>query len=368
MNLPKRLKLPQVLKRPLGLFINPSDYRFLGDLLTRWPVGVAPATNAGQTATVAADSHNSQPQAMVAEPKHVPRPAARPRRQRLRQPEARTLRRRVDQLAPITTTPCWVITLDPEGARARTLLSALKEQRLPARTIGGVDGRGGMPALQAGERIASGTTRWRHLCELKSSEVGCYLAHLRAIRRAYESGLERVCILEDDVHLEPDFGKVLAELEQLPADVEMVRLMGLKVRKRKEVQTLTDGNYRLVRPERGWCGAQGYLINRAGMKKVLDYGSRIFEPIDKLFDHFWEYDLHVYGVEPHLLWETEHESSIKKSNVHRDRVSRWLYWLHPLGKLWRSLKRHAYLRSHAREFYPAQKPQGRPGRTARMKQ
>ena len=170
------------------------------------------------------------------------------------------------------------------------------------------------------------------------------------------------------MHLEPAFGQVLAELEQLPPEVEMVRLMGLKVRKRKEVQTLADGTHQLVRPERGWCGAQGYVINRVGMKKVLDYGSRIFEPIDKLFDHFWEFDLQLYGVEPHLLWESEHESSIKKSNVHRDRVAPWLYWLYPLGKLWRSLKRHYYLRQHSNEFYPAQKPKQRPGRTTRMKQ
>ncbi|MCX2781477.1 glycosyltransferase family 25 protein [Microbulbifer thermotolerans] len=316
---------------------------------------------AGNTGVAVANGASAQLQRVATQPA----PAYQPRPQKPHKRERPTRQR--PQTSHITKAPCWVITLDPDGERVKSLLESLRAQRLPTTAIPGVDGRSGMPEFERGERLSQGTTRWRHLCELKSSEVGCYLAHLRAIRRAYESGLERVCILEDDVRLEPSFGKVLAELERLPANVEMVRLMGIKVRKRKEIQPLADGSHTLVRPERGWCGAQGYLINRAGMKKVLAHGSRIFEPIDKLFDHFWQFDLQLYGVEPHLLWETEHESSIVKSNAGRDKVATWLYWLHPLGKLWRSLERHYYLRRNARAFYPAQNPTKRPGRTPRLK-
>ncbi|WP_226646163.1 glycosyltransferase family 25 protein [Microbulbifer variabilis] len=255
----------------------------------------------------------------------------------------------------------------PEGEPINQLLSALKSQRLRASQIAGVDGRRGIPKLEADEVICNNITRWRHLCELKSSEIGCYLAHLRAIRQAYQAGLQRACILEDDVLLEDDFGRVLAELERLSPEVEMVRLMGLKVRKRKIIRCLNDGVHKLVRPERGWCGAQGYLINRRGMEKVLGYANRIFEPIDKVFDHFWQFDLKLYGVEPHLLWETEHTSSIVKSNVHKASVARWLYWLHPFGKFWRSIQRHIYLYRYKKEFYPAEKPKQRLGRTARIK-
>ncbi|GAB2901786.1 glycosyltransferase family 25 protein [Microbulbifer echini] len=247
------------------------------------------------------------------------------------------------------------------------LLGSLKSQRLRANQVAGVDGRNGIPRFETGETLANATTRWRHLCELKNSEIGCYLAHLRAIRQAYQAGLQRVCILEDDVQLEEDFGRVLAELERLPPEVEMVRLMGLKVRKRKVIRVLNDGIHKLVRPERGWCGAQGYLVNRRGMEKVLGHASQLFEPIDKVFDHFWQFDLKLYGVEPHILWETAHTSSIEKSNIARAKVARWLYWLHPFGKLWRSIERHVYLYRYKKEFYPASKPKQRPGRTARMK-
>ena len=265
------------------------------------------------------------------------------------------------------TTPCWIITLNPDKPAVQQLLAALTAQGISAQTISGVDGRAGMPALQPGERLSPWKTRWRHLCELNSSEVGCYLAHLRALRRAYESGLQRICLLEDDVEIEPDFASMLIELEQQPDDVEMIRLMGLKIRKRKIISTLSDGVHHLVRPERGCLGTQGYLINRSGMQKVLSHGSTVYEPIDKLYDHFWEYDLHLYGVEPHLIWETAGSSSIVKSNVAKARVAIWIYWLHPIGKFLRSIQRHRYLRRHRAEFYPAGHPTTIPGRTARMK-
>ncbi|MCO1333743.1 glycosyltransferase family 25 protein [Microbulbifer sp. OS29] len=307
---------------------------------------------------------------VTAEPKRArkpPLPRGKPR-QHLPLRSRTPITSRPRRLAPyVANTPCWIITLQPRSNSVDHLVSAAKMQRLHVSTIIGVDGRAGRPHLVDGEFIDNETSRWRHLCELKNSEIGCYLAHLRAIRRAYRSGLDRVCILEDDVQLEPSFGRVLAELERLPEDIEMIRLMGLKVRKRKIIQPLNDGVHRLVRPERGWCGAQGYLINRAGMEKVLNYANRIFEPIDKVFDHFWQFDLKLYGIEPHLLWESEHTSSIIKSNIHRANVPRWLYWLHPFGKLWRSVERHLYLKRHAREFYPAQKPIYSIGRTARIK-
>jgi glycosyl transferase family 25 len=264
-------------------------------------------------------------------------------------------------------TPCWIITLDPDAPPVRELVASLAAQGVRAKTIAGVDGRQGMPALQAGERLAPARTRRRHLCELTSSEVGCYLAHLRALRQAYDEGLEHVCIMEDDIAPEAGFAAALAELEQMPETVEMVRLMGLKVRKRKVVAELSDGRHRLVRHERGCVGAQGYLINRSGMRKLLDFGSTIVEPIDKLYDHFWEFDLRLYGVEPHLIWEVPGDSSVRKSGAAKPRAAAWLHALHAIDKLSRSITRHYYLWRHRADFYPAGYPDEKPGRTARMK-
>lgn len=263
--------------------------------------------------------------------------------------------------------PCWIITLNPDSESTKALLATLAQQGIEAQVFEGVDGRKGFPTLQPDENLDRAKTRRRHLCEMTPPEVGCYLSHLRAIKKAYALGIERLCLLEDDVQIEPSFAACVAELCNMPERVELVRLMALKVRKRKVVLTLSDEVHQLTRPERGMLGTQGYLINRAGMAKVIAYGSNIFEPIDKLYDHYWEFDLNQYGVEPHLLWEQEHPSSILKSNIARARVNFWHYWLKPLRKGVLSVRRHRYLARHREDFYPAQKPEIKPGRTKRMK-
>jgi glycosyl transferase, family 25 len=264
---------------------------------------------------------------------------------------------------------CWVISLDEQCEQAQTLLAALRQQGVEASVFHGVDGRQGIPSLEGREKINKLQSILRHQQMLTSSQVGCYLSHYRVISKAYDEGYDRICILEDDAILEDKFGGGVRRLIGLPEEYEMTRLMALKIRKRKVVKPLFDDcdSHDLVRPERGWCGAQGYLLSRSGMKKILDNGGDLFEPIDKLYDHFWEFDLKLYGVEPHLLYEQREESNIQKIPPSKPYMGIVLKIGFHLYKGFRSLKRHLYLNRFRNEFYPASKPKGRPGRTERMK-
>ena len=266
-------------------------------------------------------------------------------------------------------TSYWIITLKPESENVQELQQALKSQGLEANLFQAVDGRTAMPALEPGEKLAKHRTRLRHLCDLTPPEVGCYLSHLRLIKKAWNEGFESICILEDDVKLEPDFARIMGEITTLPSEVEMVRLMGLKIRKRKVVQPLGDGSHQLVRPERGWLGTQAYYLNRTGMEKVLKHASTIKEPIDKMYDHFWEGGLRLFGVEPHLVYEANTApSSIAKSNRQRAKVPWFYYLLHSLEKGIFSVTRHTHLLLRRHEFYPATRPQKAPGQSARMRE
>ncbi|MFZ5723704.1 MAG: glycosyltransferase family 25 protein [Pseudomonadota bacterium] len=263
--------------------------------------------------------------------------------------------------------PCWVISLDPSSAMASGLARELTAAGVDFRFVPAVDGRKGTPPLEGREHFDHRKALIRHGRILRDPELGCYLSHYRALQRAWDEGLERVCILEDDVGLEENFPRVLAGLAGQPAEVEMVRLMALRVRRRKVLTAVPDcPGHRLVRPERGWCGTQGYVINRAGMRKVLDAACRIYEPIDKFYDHFWEYGLRHYGVEPHVIYEHEHVSSIQKKKVVRPPVPLFYRLLAPLEKFSFSRSRHRYLKANAAEFYPAAWPEERMGRTRRM--
>ncbi len=259
-----------------------------------------------------------------------------------------------------------VITLNPDSEKVQELLSHLAKQNLSAQVIAGVDGRAGFPKLAEEESIDQARSLKMRLIELSKSEVGCYLSHFRIIKNAYNEGLDRICILEDDVLIESDFGRVLSSLETLPDTIEHIRLMGLKMHKRKEVFSLSD-SHTLTRPVKGLCGTQGYVISRSGMKKVLKHGSSISEPIDKFYDHFWDINLKSYCIEPHVIWERPiiESSIVKASRSEASRVG-WKKVKRHLIKMQRGFKRRVYLLKNWNQFFPAKKTEMPMGKTARI--
>ncbi len=260
-----------------------------------------------------------------------------------------------------------IITLHPDSQNTLELSEQLSAQGITYQTSQGVDGRQGMPDLTPHLRIDQAKSRSLRMIELTSAEVGCYLSHIKVIQDAYDNNKEHVCILEDDTLIEADFAATLDAIEQLPEKVEFVRLMGLKRHKRKVVDQLTT-HTSLTRPHKGLCGTQGYVINRRGMRKVLEQSRIIAEPIDKFYDHFWDIDLHCYGVEPHAIWERPHNtSSIKKqSRGEATRPPLRRIQKH-LIKLSRGTKRRLYIFKRYRDFHPATKPTGKLGNTDRIR-
>lgn len=263
--------------------------------------------------------------------------------------------------------PIQVITLNPDSSSVCELQAELKKQGLEAQITIGVDGRLGTPKLIDDERIDQTLSRKMRMVELHDSEVGCYLSHYRLIKQSYKNGCSRICILEDDVLIEPSFAKVLAAIHKLSDVHEFVRLMGLKQKKRKVLQLLA-GNHRLIRPHKGLCGTQGYIINRAGMKKVIQEGHQIAEPIDKFYDHYWEFGLKCFCVEPHIIWERNYtQSSIVKESRQRATKSLPARIRKHVVKLSRGFKRRRYIAKRISQFYPAAPQKSKIGKTLRIR-
>ncbi|MBU0538234.1 MAG: glycosyltransferase family 25 protein [Gammaproteobacteria bacterium] len=258
---------------------------------------------------------------------------------------------------------CCVISLNAEAENTQKLISDLAFQGIAADVFNAVDGRAGEPALEDGESFRNTLAMIRHGKRLTNSELGCYLSHFRAVKHAYDEAYDYVCLIEDDVVIEPLFGEGLNAL--LDKNLDMVRLMSLKLRRRKVLEPLVGEHY-LVRQERGGLGTQSYLLSRMGMKKFLDYAGAIYEPIDKVFDHFFLFDLNVYAVEPHLAYELVGETSVVKRSAAvaaGPNVGHWLAF-HPV-KLWFSLCRHFYLFRHRQAFSGVEMPDASVGKTTR---
>ncbi|MBQ0758708.1 MAG: glycosyltransferase family 25 protein [Zhongshania sp.] len=243
-----------------------------------------------------------------------------------------------------------VISLEPQSPSVLNLLSSLADLGFGATIFPAVDGRSAMPELLADESLDQRMAVIRRCAEVSTAEIACFLSHARAIRQAYERGAQHLLILEDDVEILTGFSEVLHAVVALPSDAEMVRLMGLKRRRRKVIARLASG-WQLVRPMRGWCGTQGYVINRGGMAKFIQHGQVISMAIDSFYDCFWETGIRAYGVEPHVLVEREHESSIKKQwgNMAPSTMTlaRWRAF-----KLYRGLLMRYYRLANYSDFYP----------------
>ena len=135
-------------------------------------------------------------------------------------------------------------------------------------------------------------------CDLTPNEIGCYLSHYRLYEKIMSENIQQAVIMEDDVEIADDFPKILHELNGAPDDWEFIRLAGTRVRKGKEVAKLA-GEYRVVRLLNTASGAQAYLINLRGAKKLLKYGREITRQLDMMIDRYWENGLRIMAVLPY---------------------------------------------------------------------
>lgn len=258
-----------------------------------------------------------------------------------------------------------VITLNPKSPVVERLVKSIESHELAVDECYAVDGRAGTPALVKGERLSQTLSLMNRRFPLTNTEIGCYLSHYRVIKKAYEEGHQQICILEDDVVLESNFGEVMRSLLSSTKQLEFVRLMALKIRKRKLVHPLSD-QCQLVRPLRGSLGTQGYILNRQGMERVLRKGAVISMPIDKFYDSFFIWGLKSYTVEPHIIFENHTQSSIAKTGgkTHKGLMINLGF---RLMKLYRSLRRSLHYWMNVTDYSPAEFPEDVVGKSQRLR-
>ena len=121
--------------------------------------------------------------------------------------------------------------------------------------------------------ISFKNSKYQSIYECAPNEIGCFMSHILSIKKAYDNGDLIAMILEDDAdlslfNLNTPFDTFIKDA---PSDWEMINLFHINknVNLQKHVSPL--GNTYLIHDsnDRGWsCVA--YLINRKGMKRVLD--------------------------------------------------------------------------------------------------
>jgi glycosyl transferase family 25 len=189
----------------------------------------------------------------------------------------------------------YIINLERSPHRRRTMSEQFVKQSLPHFFFTAIDGQ--TLDLENCSNYEGALRRARFGYDLLPNEVGCYLSHVGGVQKAWDEGLDRVTIMEDDVELHDDFAAVYEACVALPENIEMIRFSGLRERPFIEIQKLV-GDYKLTRPKHGLCGAQAYMLNRTGMRKLLDYGEQIVMQYDIMIDRFYDSGLKIFSVQP----------------------------------------------------------------------
>lgn len=195
--------------------------------------------------------------------------------------------------------PILFINLDRDVLRRERLQTDLARLRLTGERFPGVLWTA-LPALSQDILYSADLNARQYHVPLVAGEKGCYASHIGVWRWLLESGFPGVVVLEDDVLLTDGFGAVCASIAALPADWDMIKLIGRPEGSRKlgRASPLCPG-YRLVRFKRVPSRTAGYAISRRGAQKLLATRLPFGRPVDVDLRHWWESQhLLILGVSP----------------------------------------------------------------------
>ena len=135
--------------------------------------------------------------------------------------------------------------------------------------------------------------------KLLAGEVGCYLSHYRLLTKIIDENIEIAVILEDDIHLKPDFSEICQNLSHIDYRWDIIRLCGLRSRKYQKIVPFYQ-HYNLVKLLNTACGTQAYAVTACGAKKLLKLLEVMILPVDITLDNYWTRpEIDFYAIQPY---------------------------------------------------------------------
>ena len=197
----------------------------------------------------------------------------------------------------------YVINLEKSKKRWNDMRADLEESGVDYERIEGYDGRSllrndteslSLMSKECMDSIFSSSQRPFHHSH-NAGSVGCYISHLRALRRFLESGEEYGVVMEDDVSLLKENAPYLQTLSDMvrgfPVGWDAVMLGYTLFTGRTRDTTIKDvrripspsllGERRLV-IKSPFCMANHYIVSKEGATRILSFAI----PIDVQYDWF----------------------------------------------------------------------------------
>ncbi len=209
------------------------------------------------------------------------------------------------------TAPVFVINMETSRDRFDATYNRLMESNVEATRFNATVGKS-LSAKEVSHWYDAAANHKRYHRDLTPGEIGCYISHMRVWQKLVDEKIPYAIVLEDDLHIEPSFADVLANIATL-RDWDMIKLSDNRANSFFQHKSLgggfTLGNYRKV-PN----GTQGYAISLSGAKKLLQR-KPFFRPVDVDMQFHSEVSLNLLGMKPYAISEDlSFESEISKLN------------------------------------------------------
>ncbi|MFL2660080.1 MAG: glycosyltransferase family 25 protein [Alphaproteobacteria bacterium] len=185
----------------------------------------------------------------------------------------------------------YIINLSRSKHRRKHMQKQLLQTNIPYVFVDAVDGKN--KQLNDFKNYNQNTINitGKHL---KTTEVGAFLSHTKAILQAQKDKVDWAIILEDDVIISKHFNDILEHIKNKDADCIRLYVRNLclaeyktKISKRKSYKN--------------WGGALGYTINQHGINKFIKTSDEFYMKIDNFLFGYWIHKLNIYQVDKNLV-------------------------------------------------------------------
>lgn len=146
---------------------------------------------------------------------------------------------------------------------------------------------------------------------LKAGELGAYASHFATWVWFLKSGADQLVVLEDDVVVDWEIMRVLAENDLASHNLHSLHLFATQPINYKIVRYkfISDHSH-LLRVKGLMLGCQAYLLTRKAAEALVREAAVIDAPIDWVMSRYWRFSLPNYCIYPFPLFERHGKSTI----------------------------------------------------------
>ena len=212
----------------------------------------------------------------------------------------------------------FIISLKYSNERRNKILKEIKKYGYNAIVIDAVDGK--YNNLKLREEYNSIMSKILSRRDMLSTEIGCFLSHIKTYEKIINLNSDINLILEDDCLFNDEINNLLKkikEIKELP--FELIRILPKKDSSVYFLEKKVNGiEFNRIRGNIG--GSWSYFINLEGAKKLYYQTKYLFVPIDLYFNYQFLTGIDKIFIFPSCSNHTgEFDSTISKSKDMSDR-------------------------------------------------